>query len=70
VIADESTHRTTVQQTFIIAKTFLASHRHVFEWTSGYNIKFGIVAVDRSTQKRTPKPSAKVLGHLAQQTRR
>lgn len=29
-----------------------------FEWTFGYRPKFGIVAVDRTTFKRTPKPSA------------
>jgi beta-glucosidase len=36
-----------------------------FEWVSGYGPKFGIVAVDRATQKRTPKPSAYFLGSLA-----
>lgn len=30
-----------------------------FEWTLGYAPKFGIVEVDRTTFKRTPKPSAK-----------
>ena len=30
-----------------------------FEWMLGYEPKFGIVAVDRSTFKRTPKPSAR-----------
>ncbi len=29
-----------------------------FEWTLGYRPKFGIVAVDRTTFERTPKPSA------------
>jgi beta-glucosidase len=29
-----------------------------FEWTFGYRPKFGIVAVDRTTFVRTPKPSA------------
>jgi beta-glucosidase len=29
-----------------------------FEWTSGYGQHFGLVAVDRKTFKRTPKPSA------------
>jgi beta-glucosidase len=29
-----------------------------FEWTFGYRPKFGIVAVDRTTFERTPKPSA------------
>jgi len=36
-----------------------------FEWLSGYGPKFGLVAVDRTTFKRTPKPSAKVLGRIA-----
>jgi beta-glucosidase len=30
-----------------------------FEWTFGYRPKFGIVAVDRTTFERTPKPSAR-----------
>ena len=29
-----------------------------FEWTSGYDKHFGLVAVDRTTFRRTPKPSA------------
>ena len=37
-----------------------------FEWTFGYNPKFGLVAVDRETQTRAPKPSAHWLGALAQ----
>lgn len=36
-----------------------------FEWTFGYMPKFGLVAVDRETQKRTPKPSAAFLGNIA-----
>ena len=36
-----------------------------FEWMSGYGPKFGIVAVDLKTQKRTVKPSAAVLGNIA-----
>lgn len=28
-----------------------------FEWSSGYRPRFGLVAVDRTTFKRTPKPS-------------
>ena len=36
-----------------------------FEWMSGYTPKFGIVAVDRETQKRTVKPSGAVLGNIA-----
>jgi beta-glucosidase len=36
-----------------------------FEWMSGYGPKFGIVAVDRATQRRTIKPSATFLGNIA-----
>lgn len=36
-----------------------------FEWVSGYSTHMGLVAVDRTTQKRTPKPSAYFLGSLA-----
>jgi beta-glucosidase len=37
-----------------------------FEWTEGYRPKFGLIAVDRATQLRTPKPSAYWLGKVAQ----
>ena len=36
-----------------------------FEWMLGYVPKFGIVAVDRESQKRTIKPSATYLGNIA-----
>ena len=36
-----------------------------FEWTSGYDKHFGLVAVDLKTFKRTPKPSARYLGQRA-----
>ncbi len=36
-----------------------------FEWTSGYGVPFGLVAVDRETFKRTPRPSALHLGRIA-----
>lgn len=36
-----------------------------FEWTQGYKPKYGLVAVDRTTFKRTPKPSAEHLGSIA-----
>lgn len=29
-----------------------------FEWVYGYRPQFGLIAVDRQTQQRTPKPSA------------
>lgn len=35
-----------------------------FEWLSGYGPKFGLVAVDRTTFKRTPKPSARVYADI------
>ncbi|MBA3654688.1 MAG: family 1 glycosylhydrolase [Actinobacteria bacterium] len=37
-----------------------------FEWALGYAPTFGIIAVDRETQVRTPKPSAHWLGAIAQ----
>jgi beta-glucosidase len=36
-----------------------------FEWMLGYRPKFGLVAVNRETQERTPKPSAAFLGDIA-----
>lgn len=36
-----------------------------FEWIFGYGPKFGLIAVDRETQKRTVKPSAILLGKIA-----
>lgn len=38
-----------------------------FEWTLGYRPQFGIIAVDRTTQTRTVKPSAAWLGNVARQ---
>lgn len=40
-----------------------------FEWVFGYRPKFGLVAVDRVTMERRPKPSAQFLGSLARQNR-
>ncbi|GAP07354.1 MAG TPA: glycoside hydrolase family 1 [Anaerolinea thermolimosa] len=40
-----------------------------FEWMLGYRPKFGLVAVDRITQERTLKPSARLLGQIARQNR-
>lgn len=37
-----------------------------FEWSIGYWPKFGLTAVDRKTFRRTLKPSAHVLGQIAQ----
>ncbi|HEV2597881.1 family 1 glycosylhydrolase [Sphingopyxis sp.] len=36
-----------------------------YEWFYGYTQKYGLVSVDRTTFKRTPKPSARVLGRIA-----
>ena len=36
-----------------------------FEWQKGFGPKFGLVAVDRLTQRRTPKPSLAYLGSWA-----
>ncbi|UAK26651.1 family 1 glycosylhydrolase [Sphingomonas nostoxanthinifaciens] len=36
-----------------------------FEWLFGYAPKFGLIAVDRATQIRQPKPSAYMLGKIA-----
>jgi beta-glucosidase len=37
-----------------------------FEWISGYRLNMGLIAVDRQTQARTVKPSARWLGRVAQ----
>jgi beta-glucosidase len=36
-----------------------------FEWGQGYRMQFGLIGVDRKTQERTVKPSARVLGDIA-----
>jgi beta-glucosidase len=36
-----------------------------FEWTAGYQPKYGLLSVDRTTLQRTIKPSAVYLGSLA-----
>ncbi|MDI2129390.1 glycoside hydrolase family 1 protein [Yinghuangia seranimata] len=36
-----------------------------FEWHSGYAMTFGLIAVDRTTFQRTPKPSLEWLGTIA-----
>jgi beta-glucosidase len=35
-----------------------------FEWNSGYQRTFGLIAVDRQTFERTPKPSADYFGQI------
>lgn len=37
-----------------------------FEWQKGYSMTFGLIAVDRTTQKRIPKPSLSLLGSFCQ----
>ncbi len=41
-----------------------------FEWNSGYSMTFGLIGVDRETQERKAKESAKYLGSIAQNIRR
>lgn len=41
-----------------------------FEWSSGYAPRFGLVAVDRETFVRTPKPSAAIFRRLVREWRR
>ena len=41
-----------------------------FEWSSGYIPRFGLVAVDRKTFTRTPKPSLNAHGQLVRGLRR
>ncbi len=36
-----------------------------FEWNEGYRPTFGLVAVDRTTMERTPKPSLAWYGDVA-----
>ncbi len=36
-----------------------------FEWQKGYSMTFGLIAVDRTTQERTPKDSLRFLGSYA-----
>ena len=36
-----------------------------FEWQKGFAMQFGLIAVDRTTQKRTPKESLAFLGTYA-----
>jgi beta-glucosidase len=38
-----------------------------FEWTFGYDQRFGLIAVDRETFARSPKPSARHLGRIARE---
>jgi beta-glucosidase len=40
-----------------------------FEWQKGYSMNFGLVGVDRTTQKRSPKESLYELGRIAKVSR-
>jgi beta-glucosidase len=40
-----------------------------FEWASGYAMQFGLIAVDRTIQERTVKPSGRFLGEIARANR-
>lgn len=40
-----------------------------FEWTSGYAVPFGLTAVDRTSFKRTPRPSAHHYGAIVRANR-
>jgi beta-glucosidase len=35
-----------------------------FEWQKGFSMTFGLIAVDRTTQQRSVKPSLEMLGGL------
>ncbi|MBR3173718.1 MAG: family 1 glycosylhydrolase, partial [Eubacterium sp.] len=37
-----------------------------FEWQKGFSMTFGLIAVDRKTQERHPKPSLAHLGSYAE----
>ena len=38
-----------------------------YEWMAGYGPKFGLIGVDRATQRRRIKPSAVVFGDIARE---
>jgi beta-glucosidase len=40
-----------------------------FEWAYGYSMLFGLIGVDRKTQERTIRPSARFLGGIARTNR-
>jgi beta-glucosidase len=40
-----------------------------FEWAFGYDMKFGLIEVDRATQERHARPSARFLGEIARTNR-
>ena len=38
-----------------------------YAWQKGFSITFGLIAVDRATQQRMPKPSLAYLGGFAKE---
>jgi beta-glucosidase len=40
-----------------------------FEWANGYSMTFGLIGVDRTTQERIIKPSARYFGQIARTNR-
>jgi beta-glucosidase/6-phospho-beta-glucosidase/beta-galactosidase len=50
----------------LMAELGLKTYRFSIEWTFGYNMYFGVIGVDRSTQERLVKESAHFLGEIAQ----
>jgi len=56
-------------ESFLFGSTTSAHHYWTlldnFEWSLGYGPKFGMVAVDRQTFARDPKPSAYWFGQVA-----
>ena len=52
-----------------ISGYFVLSAFDNFEWLRGYDPQFGLIHVDRETQKRTVKPSAQWLGAIARANR-
>lgn len=51
----------------LLADAGLNAYRFSIEWQAGYSKTFGLIAVDRTTQKRYPKESLQVLGRLARE---
>lgn len=55
---------TTIDDGFDVRGFFYWSLLDNFEWAFGYKMRFGLVAVDRATQERTIKPSARWLSEV------
>ncbi len=61
----EGVHRCLAEGMEVMGYTYWSAMDN-FEWTLGYMPTFGLVAVDRRTFERKPKPSAHWLGAVAQ----